>query len=144
MPNWHIKISQKCKKIILSRHIYLGEADRCKPCACVEHRDSSMRVASVEQPKSAGSELLPVGLSDCQIPFCVVFKLLDEASTAAAVSQGDHSQHSISGIATVITAYCRGCVQESLTLYLCKLNPPPLPPLKDCKVTSELFDTSVF
>lgn len=48
-------------------HIYIGEADRCKPCACVEHRDSSMRVARVEQPKSVGSELLPVGLSYCQI-----------------------------------------------------------------------------
>lgn len=60
--------------------------------------------------------------------FCVAFKLLDEArlanSTAAAVSQGyqllhSHSQCSILGIAIVITAYCRDCIQEFLTTYLC-------------------------
>lgn len=107
-----------------------------------------MRAAGVKEPKSAGSELLPVGLSYCQIHFCVAFKQLDEASlansTAAAVSQGDYCQCSISGIGTVITAHCRGCVQESLTPYLCKLNPPPLPSLKVCRVTSELFDMSIF
>lgn len=35
-------------------------------CLC-EHRDSSMRVASVEQPELVGSELLPFGLLYCQI-----------------------------------------------------------------------------
>lgn len=107
-----------------------------------------MRVARVEQPQICWLRAAPSWAVILPDHFCVAFKLLDEASaansTAAAFSQGDHSQRSISGIATVITAYCRGCVQESLTPYLCKLNPPPLPPLKDCKVTSELLDMSIF
>lgn len=53
------------------------------------------------------------------------------------ITQLLHSQCSISETATVTKAYCRGCVQEYLTPYLCGLNSPPLPPPKIAKLLTK-------
>lgn len=82
-------------------------------------------------------------------PFCAAFKLVDEASSSknSFVSRGGQllpPQHGSSALAALLTAYCSACVQEFLTMYLCRLNSPPLTPIKDSKVTYELFGLLIF
>ena len=63
----HLK---KMDKLILSRHVYIGEADRHKPCGCVDHGVKSMRVASIKPLKSVRSGLhAPAGRSYSQIAY---------------------------------------------------------------------------